>query len=106
MSEDTPVETVTDDTRRPSGAPAPAVLDPSFEALLRHLKESRGFDFTGYKRTSLMRRVDRQMQLAGVEDYADYRDFLEIHPDEFRARCGGTPRRRRRRAACARRSER
>src|SRR5689334_6192568 len=29
--------------------------DPAFEALLEHLKTSRGFDFTGYKRSSLMR---------------------------------------------------
>ena len=40
--------------------------DPAFEALLEHLKTSRGFDFTGYKRSSLMRRVDRRMAQVGV----------------------------------------
>jgi two-component system CheB/CheR fusion protein len=59
--------------------------DPWFEELLRYLKESRGFDFTGYKRTSLMRRVNRQMQIVSVTSYEDYRDYLELHPDEFTA---------------------
>jgi two-component system CheB/CheR fusion protein len=59
--------------------------NPAFEALLEHLKTSRGFDFTGYKRSSLMRRVDRRMAQVGVTDYADYLDHLEMHGDEFTA---------------------
>lgn len=59
--------------------------DASFEALLLHLKESRGFDFTGYKRSSLTRRVDRRMAQVGVEDYATYLDYLEVHTEEFTA---------------------
>lgn len=58
-------------------------LDPEFEALLTYLKFSRGFDFLGYKRASLMRRVDTQMQAAGVARYGDYLDYLEVHPEEF-----------------------
>jgi len=59
--------------------------DPSFEKLLTYIKESRGFDFTGYKRASLMRRVDRRMQMAHVETYDDYMDRLQLEPDEFTA---------------------
>src|SRR5919199_2647906 len=59
--------------------------DPHFEALLIHLKESRGFDFTGYKRSSLMRRVNRRMSQVDITDYQDYLDHLEVHPDEFTA---------------------
>ncbi|MEU4426755.1 CheR family methyltransferase [Actinoplanes sp. NPDC024001] len=59
--------------------------DPHFEALLLYLKESRGFDFTGYKRSSLMRRVQRRMTQVGAEDYPDYLDYLQVHPDEFTA---------------------
>ena len=36
--------------------------DDGFEALLLHIKEQRGFDFTGYKRASLARRVRRRME--------------------------------------------
>src|SRR5512142_956764 len=60
-------------------------MDPNFEALLVYLKESRGFDFTGYKRSSLMRRVNRRMSQVGVTDYQEYLDFLQVHPDEFTA---------------------
>ncbi|HEX7107000.1 MAG TPA: CheR family methyltransferase [Acidothermaceae bacterium] len=59
--------------------------NPPFERLLTFLKENRGFDFTGYKRTSLMRRVDRQMQIVAVSTYEEYQDFLEVHPEEFTA---------------------
>ena len=58
--------------------------DPSFEELLEYLKNNRGFDFTGYKRSFLMRRVNRRMQAVGVGSYADYLDYLEVHPDEFK----------------------
>lgn len=56
---------------------------PQFEALLDHLKRSRGFDFKGYKRSSLVRRVNRRMSSIGMESYLDYIDFLEVHPEEF-----------------------
>src|SRR5690349_2392728 len=59
-------------------------VDPHFESLLAYLKESRGFDFTGYKRSSLMRRVNRRMAQIGLaEDYQAYADYLQVHPDEF-----------------------
>src|SRR5882672_864494 len=57
--------------------------DAKFEALLQFLQQQRGFDFTGYKRPSLMRRVERRMQVAGVEGFDSYIDYLEVHPEEF-----------------------
>ncbi|PWW22725.1 two-component system CheB/CheR fusion protein [Geodermatophilus normandii] len=57
--------------------------DPAFESLLVFLRERRGFDFTGYKRPSLMRRVRRRMAEVGMASTADYQDYLEVHPDEF-----------------------
>jgi len=54
-----------------------------FEDLLLFVKENRGFDFTGYKRPSLLRRFERRMQTVGVRDHADYRRRLEDDPDEF-----------------------
>lgn len=57
--------------------------DPAFETLLVFLRDHRGFDFTGYKRPSLMRCVQRRMEVIKIEDFQAYRDYLEIHPDEF-----------------------
>ena len=54
-----------------------------FEALLNYLKQNRAFDFTGYKRASLMRRIDRRMHVVGIEGYGEYQDYLEVHSDEF-----------------------
>jgi two-component system, chemotaxis family, CheB/CheR fusion protein len=54
-----------------------------FEALLGYLKQSRGFDFASYKRSSLMRRVLVRMQTLGVKGFASYLDFLQVDPDEF-----------------------
>ncbi|HWS39344.1 MAG TPA: protein-glutamate O-methyltransferase CheR [Actinoplanes sp.] len=59
--------------------------DPDFEALLSYLKESRGFDFTGYKRSSLVRRANRRMTQVDVGGYPEYLDHLQVHPDEFTA---------------------
>jgi two-component system CheB/CheR fusion protein len=57
--------------------------DSAFEDLLHYLRDSRGFDFTGYKRTSLVRRVDRRMQDADIASYEAYLDVLQVRPDEF-----------------------
>jgi two-component system CheB/CheR fusion protein len=59
------------------------VADQSFEELLEYLRAARGFDFTGYKRSSLIRRVTKRMQLVGVEDFARYLDYLQVHQEEF-----------------------
>jgi two-component system CheB/CheR fusion protein len=57
--------------------------DPAFERLLEFLRVSRGFDFAGYKRSTLRRRVARRMQEVGIDDVDGYLDYLEVHPDEF-----------------------
>ena len=57
--------------------------DGDFEELVAFIKANRGFDFTGYKRPSLQRRFQRRMQAVKVGSYAEYRLYLEQHPDEF-----------------------
>jgi two-component system, chemotaxis family, CheB/CheR fusion protein len=53
------------------------------ETLLEYLRRSRGFDFTGYKRSSLTRRINRRMLAISITSYEDYVDYLEVHPHEF-----------------------
>src|SRR5262245_5157501 len=62
-----------------------ATVDESFEALLDHIRSSRGFDFTGYKRPTLKRRIERRMQVLGAKTYDEYRSELDGRPDEFAA---------------------
>ncbi len=56
---------------------------PEFEALLVYLRQTRGFDFTSYKRTTLCRRVVKRMGEVQVESFDQYLDYLEVHTDEF-----------------------
>ena len=60
-------------------------IDADFEELLRFIRDSRGFDFTGYKRSSLTRRIRKRMADVGVGEYLDYRDLLEASAAEFGA---------------------
>ena len=57
--------------------------DGDFEALLHYIKRERGFDFTGYKRPSLVRRVEKRMQDVDCATYADYLGLLEAQPHEY-----------------------
>jgi two-component system CheB/CheR fusion protein len=59
--------------------------EEDFDVLFLMLKESRGFDFAGYKRSTLHRRVRRRMALVNVATVAEYRDYLELQPEEFGA---------------------
>jgi two-component system CheB/CheR fusion protein len=56
---------------------------PGFEELLSYLSESRGFDFTGYKRTGLARRLSKRTAALALSSYFEYVDYLQVHPDEF-----------------------
>jgi two-component system, chemotaxis family, CheB/CheR fusion protein len=58
-------------------------IDPEFEELLAYIEANRGFDFTGYKRPSLVRRTRKRMQALAIDAYGAYLDYLESNPDEF-----------------------
>jgi two-component system, chemotaxis family, CheB/CheR fusion protein len=62
---------------------AQTVRDNEFESLLAFIRDERGFDFTGYKRPSLQRRITKRMQDVGVESFAEYQSRLEGEDGEF-----------------------
>ena len=55
----------------------------AFERILEYLRETRGFDFTAYKRTSLIRRVRKRMQAIDIDDFERYLDHLQVDSEEF-----------------------
>ena len=63
--------------------PSDSQGDPELEALLSFIRDSRGFDFTGYKRSSLARRIRKRMNDISITGYIDYRDHLETDAEEF-----------------------
>jgi len=57
--------------------------DPKFERLLEYVRDERGFDYTGYRRPTLMRRFEKRMQSVGATDWEAYRAYLDKHAEEF-----------------------
>jgi two-component system, chemotaxis family, CheB/CheR fusion protein len=66
--------------RRPPSNPGDS---ESLTSLLEYLRTSRGFDFTGYKQSSLERRIQKRMQSLDIDDYEHYHDYLQANPEEF-----------------------
>jgi two-component system CheB/CheR fusion protein len=54
-----------------------------FERLLEFVRQERNFDFTGYKRSSLLRRTTKRMRELGIESFDTYLDYLQANADEF-----------------------
>src|SRR5438552_4115297 len=61
----------------------PAETSPELEELLVYLRDERGFDFSGYKRASLARRIRKRMKTVGIDDFREYEALLEAQPQEF-----------------------
>jgi PAS domain S-box-containing protein len=57
--------------------------DQSLEALLSFLKAKNGCDFSGYKRSSLRRRIEKRMRTLDVRGFEHYCAFLEANPTEL-----------------------
>jgi two-component system CheB/CheR fusion protein len=60
----------------------PASSDaPALDVLLDYLKDARGFDFTGYKRAGVERRIAKRMAAVGLGAHLEYLEYLEVHPE-------------------------
>ena len=57
--------------------------DVSLKDLLQELAEQRGFDFRGYKTTTLERRFRRRMFQLNLGGYGDYGEYINKHADEI-----------------------
>ncbi|PSF35440.1 chemotaxis protein CheR [Aphanothece hegewaldii CCALA 016] len=53
------------------------------ESLLNYLKNSRGCDLTGYKRSSLLRRFRFRMQQININSYQEYLKYLQNNSEEW-----------------------
>lgn len=65
----------------------PGANDPerALSDILMHLRVRTGHDFRLYKRATVLRRIERRMQVNGQRDLLSYRDFLRNAPDEANA---------------------
>ena len=62
-----------------------SIDNAQFGTVVEYLRESRGVDFSGYKPAVLMRRITKRCAELGLEDFAAYIDYLQVHPDEFQS---------------------
>jgi len=56
--------------------------DIALKDLLQELAEHRGFDFRGYKKTTLERRFRKRMFQLNIGTYADYGEYIRKNADE------------------------
>ncbi len=57
-------------------------VETDLEELLWWLRDNHGSDFTGYKRPSLQRLVERRVRGVGAADVRAYLDLLQVQPAE------------------------
>jgi len=62
----------------------PALSDDKLSFLLERLRARKGWDFRGYRKSSLKRCIMRRMGLTS-RSFAGYLKFLETHPSEYDA---------------------
>jgi two-component system CheB/CheR fusion protein len=56
----------------------------SLVSLLEKVYREAGYDFRGYKRATVNRRLERRLHATGTWTYLEYMHFLETHPEEYR----------------------
>jgi len=57
----------------------------ALESVLGIIRARRGYNFSGYKQSTLLRRIQRRMGLRSIERWNDYIDVLRRTPDEIDA---------------------
>jgi len=61
----------------------PVETGSELDALLEHIRRARGFDFSGYKRPSLERRIRKRLDAVRLNTYSEYQDYLEANQAEY-----------------------
>ena len=69
----------------PGEEPHEGIPPKALQDMLKTIKAQRGYDFGGYKRGTLRRRIQRRMSLRGVLRDADYAAILKQEPGEVDA---------------------
>jgi len=69
-----------------TGEPSPQQRngEKALQEVMAMLRARTSHDFRRYKRATVLRRLERRLQVNGIPDLAAYRDFLHLHPEETR----------------------
>lgn len=65
-----------------------AAAEQSLHDILAQLRADTGHDFKHYKRATVLRRIERRMQVTAQSDLPSYYAYLQNHPEETKALLG------------------
>lgn len=82
-ADDPEIKTTPPATERDAAVAEQLLLD-----ILIQLRAITGHDFKHYKRATVLRRIERRLQVTAQPDLAAYYNFLQGHPDETEALLG------------------
>lgn len=72
-------------TRRPLSEEAAHTAEEALTEILQTLRAVTGHDFRHYKRATILRRLERRLQVSGLPNLIAYRDYLLSNVDEPQA---------------------
>jgi two-component system CheB/CheR fusion protein len=72
----------------PSSERDAAIAEHALQDILLQLRAGTGHDFKHYKRATVLRRIERRLQVTAQPDLAAYYDYLQSHPEETKALLG------------------
>lgn len=75
-------------TQPPSSEREAVAAEQSLLDILMQLRSGTGHDFKHYKRATVLRRIERRMQVTAQPDLPSYYAFLQNHPEETKALLG------------------
>jgi two-component system CheB/CheR fusion protein len=75
-------------TLMPSSEQEAVIAEQRLRDILLHLRNSTGHDFKHYKRATVLRRIERRMQVTAQPDLTAYYEYLQSNPDEAKALLG------------------
>lgn len=56
--------------------------EAALHEIMKLLRQSTGHDFRYYKRATVLRRIERRLQIHGLADVMAYQNYIEQHPEE------------------------
>jgi two-component system CheB/CheR fusion protein len=57
-------------------------IERTLREIMMILRNRTGHDFRHYKRATVLRRIERRLQVNGLSELQQYRDYLQSHPEE------------------------
>jgi len=69
----------------PGTAEAVPTLGRGLNTIFQVLRRATGVDFTHYRQTTILRRIQRRMVVHKIEDIEEYAKFMQSHPAEIKA---------------------